>query len=277
MKSMEGLPDGSRIRLCHYDFGPDQQGGGAWHMARPVLNRGFLLTTTFDLSFCTTSCYFSAKHRHNMYTSEILAAPRPVRLSAFSHHASPVAFRITSPTLTERKSASPTDNQDDGRLSPLRSDISNRSPRLSPRLVSSEVSPDKLYSTSCCRPNSEALEEFLSILRPAIPALFAPLPQSPVARARRFLQNSFSERQHSFHDRSLSLTTSADNIVRDGIRTPSRSPSVRTPSSVSDENDELAPLRLMSAGPQGEITSAHVGPITGRPAALELRIAEPDC
>ena len=28
MRFMEGLPDGSRIRLCHYDFGPDQQGGG---------------------------------------------------------------------------------------------------------------------------------------------------------------------------------------------------------------------------------------------------------
>ncbi|VDC05989.1 unnamed protein product [Peniophora sp. CBMAI 1063] len=188
----------------------------------------------------------------NMYSSEILAAPRPVRLSAFSHHASPVAFRITSPTLTERKSASPIDNQDAGRLSPLTSDISNRSPRLSPR------------------PNSEALEEFLSILRPAIPALFAPLPQSPVARARRFLQNSFAERQLNYHDRSLSLTTSADNIVREGARTPSKSPSVRSPSSVGDENDEMAPLRLMSAGPHGEITSSMDGrPYHRPPGGLE--------
>lgn len=172
-----------------------------------------------------------------MYSSEILAAPRPVRLGAFSYHTS----RITSPSLAaERKSASPVDTQDAGRLSPLTSDISNRSPRLSPR------------------PNSEVLEEFLSILRPAIPALFAPLPQSPVARARRFLQNSFAERQHNFHDRSLSLTTSADNIVRDGTRTPSRSPSVRTPGSVSDENDEMAPLRLVSAGPHGSpISRTH--------------------
>lgn len=102
------------------------------------------------------------------------------------------------------------------------------------------------------------------------------MPQSPVARARRFLQNSFAERQQSFHDRSLSLTTSADNIVRDGVRTPSRSPGARTPGSVSDENDEMAPLRLMSAGPHGEIPSSVVGPIADRPAALKLRIADPD-
>ncbi|KAI0306785.1 hypothetical protein B0F90DRAFT_1693229 [Multifurca ochricompacta] len=133
-----------------------------------------------------------------------LVAPRPIRLSNFSIHLPsphrPHSLRITS---------TPADPGD--RLysvdPPLDDDYfpDSISPKASPRASPRSSLP------------SEALEEFLSILRPS---LFPP--RSPILRSIKYPVSSF-------HDRSLSLPTKPlsgiDNLSvlpRDDSRTPVR-------------------------------------------------------
>ncbi|KAI0035732.1 hypothetical protein K488DRAFT_82769 [Vararia minispora EC-137] len=100
-------------------------------------------------------------------------------------------------------------------------------------------------------PSSEALEEFFSILRPAIPSLW-PQQHSPTLRPRVY-------NLPSLHDRALSLSGGPladcfENVLNDDARTPSKLPRLRTPANErDDENAETVdvPTSLFSFGPKG--------------------------
>ncbi|KAI0273788.1 hypothetical protein BC834DRAFT_229645 [Gloeopeniophorella convolvens] len=169
-----------------------------------------------------------------------LVAPRPVRLANFSIHLPsphrPHSLRITSAPaepVDRRRSADgvldddpPTHREPDS-ISP------KASPRASPRL------------------QSEALEEFLSILRPS---LFPP--RSPTLRSLRYPVPSF-------HDRSLSLSSKPlgglDNfpmLSREDARTPVKQigapPGQRAFSQSENEENDLGvgtPPRIFGSGP----------------------------
>ncbi|KAI0313082.1 hypothetical protein OF83DRAFT_1176020 [Amylostereum chailletii] len=178
-----------------------------------------------------------------VYSENILVAPRPIRISTFSHfHPSqqrPVTLRLTSAPAPAPVPA-PVPAPDDGDLDKDHA----VSPRLSPR---SNNLP------------SEALEEFLSILRPA----FFP-PQSPTLRARRYPMTSI-------HDRSLSLSAKTldriENIplLRDDPRTPAKlstgylSPNLRATNRLDDnadnDNDSLADLLPLRFSPSSPLAS----------------------
>ncbi|ETW85734.1 hypothetical protein HETIRDRAFT_379821 [Heterobasidion irregulare TC 32-1] len=101
--------------------------------------------------------------------------------------------------------------------------------------------------------SSEALEEFLSILRPT---LFRP--QSPTLLTRKIPTLAFShERAHSLSSRSLERLENVpilSSAFRNETRTPFKqtSPRLRTPRQEDEEKDnvtELVPIRPVGSGP----------------------------
>ncbi|EIM90193.1 uncharacterized protein STEHIDRAFT_145325 [Stereum hirsutum FP-91666 SS1] len=161
----------------------------------------------------------------------VLAAPRPVRIATFSHmHTSPIRqhIRLASVPVPDNNSS-----EEQGRIS------------ASPRAVSPRPSL-----------SSEALEEFLSILR--FP------PQSPTLRARRHPSHNLA----FAHDRSHSLSAKPlerlENIpilspaFGEDARSPGKqigaritSPSLRPPREEDEENRVTPPpsFRVWANGP----------------------------
>ncbi|KAI0053844.1 hypothetical protein FA95DRAFT_1591698 [Auriscalpium vulgare] len=176
---------------------------------------------------------------HTATDNIALVAPRPVRLPTFSHlYSSPhrsQALRLVSAPADTLKLVD--EDADDSSRSHTDRDGASASPRASSR----SSLP------------SEALEEFLSILRPA---LFPP--QSPTLRARRYPITSIHDRSLSLSSKPLERLDNVSLLPRDDPRTPVKqlgntlSPRLRTPlQENNDENDalpELAP-RLSGSGP----------------------------
>ena len=103
--------------------------------------------------------------------------------------------------------------------------------------------------------STEALEEFLSILRPT---LFRP--QSPTLLTRKIPTLAFShERAHSLSSRPLERLENVPILspaFRNETRTPFKqtSPRLRTPRQEDEEKDsmtELVPIRPVGSGPLG--------------------------
>ncbi|THH20371.1 hypothetical protein EW146_g975 [Bondarzewia mesenterica] len=169
-----------------------------------------------------------------------LVAPRPVRITSFSQFHSTAnrshSLRLTSAPVDTIERAKPADADIDDVHHAL-ADKEQVSPRASPRSNFS----------------SEALEEFLSILRPA---LFPPL--SPTLHARRIPTFAFShERSHSLSSKPLDRLENMpirSPIFRDDTRTPFKqtSPHLRTPREEDEENDitnELSTFMTAGSGP----------------------------
>lgn len=172
-----------------------------------------------------------------------LVAPRPVRLSNFSIHLpSPHRqhpLRIASaPADPDDKLYSADSPLDDDAL--LHLDPDSKSPKASPRASPRSSLP------------SEALEEFLSILRPS---LFPP--RSPNLRPLRYPIPSLHERTLTLPSKPLSGIDNLSVLPRDDSRTPakqlgpvtSRAPPLRE----NEENDVRpeTPPRFFGSGPLG--------------------------
>ena len=173
-----------------------------------------------------------------------LVAPRPVRVSNFSIHLpSPHRqhpLRIASaPTDPDDRLYSADSPLDDDAL--LHLDPESMSPKASPRASPRSTLP------------SEALEEFLSILRPS---LFPP--RSPILRPLRYPISSLHERTLTIPSKPLSGIDNISVLPRDDSRTPvkqmgapvnSRAPLLRE----NEENDTRpeTPPKFFSSGPLG--------------------------
>ncbi|KAI0063465.1 hypothetical protein BV25DRAFT_1883979 [Artomyces pyxidatus] len=160
---------------------------------------------------------------HTATDNIALVAPRPVRLSTFSQlYASPHrahSLRLVSAPVDSADRFRPSDDEND--------DPPDARPRRSGL-------------------PSEALEEFLSILRPA---LFPP--QSPTLRARRYPITTLHDRSLSLSSKPLDRLENVPILSREEARTPAKA-SPRTPRPEIDENDsvpELTPPRLYGSGP----------------------------
>jgi hypothetical protein len=195
-----------------------------------------------------------------MYTSDFLIAPRPVRIASFTTtHVSTSPFahalRLSSPPAVYHVDQDGSD-ADAARLSPLLA-VDRQS--LSPRYVQSPwltclntVANPKVTR----RPGSEALDEFLSILRPAIPGLFAPQPQYSSSMRPRVYNIP------SLHDRALSLSSPLadrfDILPSDGTRTPPAKALRRRTPALDGENADT--LSVRSFGPQGARLTFFITP-----------------
>jgi hypothetical protein len=195
-----------------------------------------------------------------------LVAPRPVRLSNFSIHLpSPhrqYPLRIASAPTDPDDKLYPADSAlDDDAL--LHLDPDSKSPKVSPRASPKSTLP------------SEALEEFLSILRPS---LFPP--RSPVLRPLRYPISSLHECTLTLPSKPLSGIDNLSVLPRDDSRTPvkqlgapvnSRAPTLRE----NEENDVRpeTPPRFFSCGPLGRsCTLAPIKLLTGSQASPISRI-----
>ncbi|KAH9998163.1 hypothetical protein BJV74DRAFT_825791 [Russula compacta] len=174
-----------------------------------------------------------------------LVAPRPVRLSNFSSNFS---IHLPSPHRqhTLRIASAPTDPVD--RLfsadSPLDDDAllhldpDSKSPKASPRASPRSSLP------------SEALEEFLSILRPS---LFPP--RSPILRPLRYPVSSIHDRTLTLPSKPLGGIDNLSILPREDSRTPVKqlgAPlSSRPPLSENEENEVRSetPPRFFGSGP----------------------------
>ncbi len=178
-------------------------------------------------------------------------APRPVRLSNFAIHIpSPHRqhpLRIASaPADPDDRLYSPESPLDDDAL--LHLDPDSKSPKASPRASPRSSLP------------SEALEEFLSILRPS---LFPP--RSPILRPLRYPMSSLHDRTLTLPSKPLSGIDNLSVLPRDDSRTPvkqlgapvnSRAP----PQRENEENDVRpeTPPGFFNSGPLGTSTSSNL-------------------
>ena len=173
-----------------------------------------------------------------------LVAPRPVRLSNFSihlpspHRQHPLRIASTPADPDERLFSADSPIDDDALL---HLDPDSKSPKASPRASPRSSLP------------SEALEEFLSILRPS---LFPP--RSPILRPLRYPITSLHDRTLTLPSKPLSGIDNLSVVQRDDSRTPvkqlgaplgSRAPSLRE----NEENDvgPETPSKFFSSGPLG--------------------------
>jgi hypothetical protein len=173
-----------------------------------------------------------------------LVAPRPVRLSNFSihlpsaHRQHPLRIASTPADPDERLFSADSPIDDDALL---HLDLDSKSPKASPRASPRSSLP------------SEALEEFLSILRPS---LFPP--HSPILRPLRYPITSLHDRTLTLPSKPLSGIDNLSVVQRDDSRTPvkqlgaplgSRAASLRE----NEENDvgPETPSKFFSSGPLG--------------------------
>ncbi|TFY82292.1 hypothetical protein EWM64_g1723 [Hericium alpestre] len=180
----------------------------------------------------------------------VLVAPRPIRITAnffsnFHSHSPthPHSFRLASaPPDAPDRLKPPEDENDDVARSASDKDLVSVSPRGSPR----SSLP------------SEALEEFLSILRPS---LFPP--QSPTLIARRIPLTFAHERPTPLSSKPLDRLDNVpvrSPVLREDVRTPAKqtgmhlSPYLLTAREEDEENDtasEVVPFRMFGSGPLG--------------------------
>ncbi|KAJ7168241.1 hypothetical protein C8R43DRAFT_983678 [Mycena crocata] len=207
----------------------------------------------------------------------VLVAPRPVRLNTL---------------LTRSRMLSGPDHLERVRFADENSDIDDRK---------IQESSDKDMSSQRSSPRSplptEALEEFLSILRPS----FFP-PPSPVLLTRRqgavSLPTFQHERSYSLKGRGLLQHDLVDELVVSRSTQPSRN--THTPSEALAEGDEFdgntlpvrwfasnvlsSPIsRMHTRNPfqrhssyPGPVSPGPVSPITLSPAAIPLPLPTPD-
>ncbi|KAI9465976.1 hypothetical protein BJY52DRAFT_1238552 [Lactarius psammicola] len=164
-----------------------------------------------------------------------LVAPRPVRLANFSIHL-PSPHRHHSLRITSTP-ADPVDPLDDDSLIHLDSD--SLSPKTSPRASPRSTLP------------SEALEEFLSILRPS---LFPP--RSPTLRPLRYPISAFHDRTFSLPPKPLGGIDNLPVLQREDSRTPVKHTNLASRVLLQHENEEndtrpVTPPRVFSPGPLG--------------------------
>ncbi|EGN96079.1 hypothetical protein SERLA73DRAFT_185611 [Serpula lacrymans var. lacrymans S7.3] len=153
----------------------------------------------------------------NINDSPVLVAPRPVRIAnPYQHFGRPTQLRLVS---------APVEQKDQFRLN---ADIDNNDDQGFPARIDSSACSDRDLASPRASPRSslpsEALEEFLSILRPAI---FPP--SSPILRARRNGMNSLPTFGYPYKPRNKIeiLHHKGDQIAEelDRVRsTPLRSP-----------------------------------------------------
>ncbi|KAA1474865.1 hypothetical protein DENSPDRAFT_908445 [Dentipellis sp. KUC8613] len=163
----------------------------------------------------------------------VLVAPRPVRIASnalalvHSPPPRPLPFRRPASSSPVADDTSPSDRP--------------HSPRQSPR----------------ANLPSEALEEFLSILRPS---LFPP--QSPPLRARRIPLNFAHERSTSLSAKPLDRLDNVP-ILREDAHTPAKptamhiSPRLLSPRPYDDENSDFVAFRTYNSGPLGMFHLTH--------------------
>ncbi|KAI9446685.1 hypothetical protein H4582DRAFT_1907584 [Lactarius indigo] len=162
-----------------------------------------------------------------------LVAPRPVRLTNFSIHL-PSPHRHHSLRITSTP-ADPVDPLDDDPLIHL--DPDSLSPKTSPRASPRSTLP------------SEALEEFLSILRPS---LFPP--RSPTLRPIRYPISAFHDRTFSLPPKPLGGIDNLPVLPREDSRNPTKHTNFASrvlPQHENEENDTrpVTPPRVFSPGP----------------------------
>jgi hypothetical protein len=180
-----------------------------------------------------------------------LIAPRPVRLANFSIHL-PSPHRHHSLRITSTP-ADPVEPLDDDSLIHL--DPDSLSPKTSPRASPRSAPPSRFqpfYSLilSLIRSTlpSEALEEFLSILRPS---LFPP--RSPTLRPLRYPISAFHDRTFSLPPKPLGGIDNLPILPREDSLTPVKHLASRAIAHENEENDTspVTPPRVFSPGPLG--------------------------
>ncbi|KAJ7074257.1 hypothetical protein C8F01DRAFT_1242520 [Mycena amicta] len=195
-----------------------------------------------------------------MLDNPVLVAPRPVRLSSLLTTS---RNRISAPDHTR---AGGDENTDISGLEPLDKEISAQ--RTSPRSVRSLP--------------TEALEEFLSILRPSF---------SPVLFTRRAGAVSFQhERSYSLKSRGLLKNDLVEELEVSRSTQPSRN--MQTPDNVDEDLENILPVRWFTSNVlSSPISRIHtrnpfnrhilaspgpVSPITLSPAAIPLPLPTPE-
>ena len=183
-----------------------------------------------------------------------LVAPRPVRLANFSIHL-PSPHRHHSLRITSAPADS-VEPLDDDPLIHL--DPDSLSPKSSPRASPRSAPPSRFHSfhsLNLCFVRStlpsEALEEFLSILRPS---LFPP--RSPTLRPLRYPISAFHDRTFSLPPKPLGGIDNLPVFPREDPRTPVKHTHFTSrvlPQHENEENDTnpVTPPRIFSPGPLG--------------------------
>ncbi|KAL0947402.1 hypothetical protein HGRIS_013515 [Hohenbuehelia grisea] len=212
----------------------------------------------------------------------LLVAPRPVRIatapSLYIQHYRPPSRSIPSRSNLSAPTFAPTPVEQLEKLR-ITDDLTDDDQRASP--LSPYDPPSDKPISPCASPRatlpSEALEEFLSILRPSC---FPPT--SPILRGRRTIPTLPYDRPSAYaYKRALVHQPKSDSLGGDEAgadRAPSRSAVTASPESAASERDELEDLPVRwytSAALSSPVSRMHTRNPFQRHPSYEITLTSP--